>query len=677
MTDYQAFLLKLHQNLAILKAREAKYGGNAPLELLNQIEDHEQAITLTEQVKQDQLTEVEWRAALKPLLIAIDSRSGDAETVSSVTIGDIEGGIHGSKIAGRDIVENIFQIVNQTIPRPLLIVISVAIFVMVVLGVANIEPVRVAMFATATPTITPIPTATPLPFAPAAENETLILIVTFYHTEGVADTDAHNEIRRAIEAARDDLGVKNLRIEVEPTRLPGDDQDKARELGERYRASIIIWGSDTGVRVTVNFLNLKDPDYDAGRVKIDETERTQFANPSAYARFIIEDLPGSVTFLALFAVGKFYYNQADYPQAIGVIEKAVAALPSLMPLQGAAEAYVVLALLYMNHRQYDQSVVAFTKAIELNYDPLALPYNNRGNVYKEIGNYQQAFTDYNKAIELDPEFAYAYANRGNVYLDIGHYLQAVADYNKVMELDPKDGDAYNNRGIAYHNIGFYLPAIADYDKAIELNPKRADAYFNRGYVYEDLGNYQQAITSYNKAIELDPTYVDAYNNRGNAYEDLGNYQQAITNYSKAIELDLKHTSAYFNRGNVYLKQGDYQKAMTDFIEVTVLAPNHAEAWAGLCRVGGLTNLLAEVMYACEQAVKLDPDDGRPRNSRGLARALIGDYQGAIEDFRFYVKWSKQNYAYEPYGRRREVWIAELQAGRNPFDDATLEELRKE
>ncbi|NIO70145.1 MAG: hypothetical protein GTN71_14240, partial [Anaerolineae bacterium] len=51
--------------------------------------------------------------------------------------------------------------------------------------------------------------------------------------------------------------------------------------------------------------------------------------------------------------------------------------------------------------------------------------------------------------------------------------------------------------------------------------------------------------------------------------------------------------------------------------------------------------------------------------------------GAIEDFEFYVEWSKENDRYEQRGTKREAWIAELEAGRNPFDEATLEELRNE
>ncbi len=49
MPDYKAFLLKLNENLLILQEREAKHGGKAPITLLNQIADHEQAIIVTRQ----------------------------------------------------------------------------------------------------------------------------------------------------------------------------------------------------------------------------------------------------------------------------------------------------------------------------------------------------------------------------------------------------------------------------------------------------------------------------------------------------------------------------------------------------------------------------------------------------------------------------------------------------
>ena len=72
MTDPQAILLKLTNNLNTLKEREAKYAGNTPLDLLNQIADHEEAIDLTKQAIADQISLEAWRVALKPLLVTLD-----------------------------------------------------------------------------------------------------------------------------------------------------------------------------------------------------------------------------------------------------------------------------------------------------------------------------------------------------------------------------------------------------------------------------------------------------------------------------------------------------------------------------------------------------------------------------------------------------------------------------
>ncbi len=72
MTDLKEFLHKTHKNLQFLQEREAKYAGNTPVELLNQIDDHRQAIELTEQAMVGELDEAAWREQLKPLLVSID-----------------------------------------------------------------------------------------------------------------------------------------------------------------------------------------------------------------------------------------------------------------------------------------------------------------------------------------------------------------------------------------------------------------------------------------------------------------------------------------------------------------------------------------------------------------------------------------------------------------------------
>ena len=59
--------------------------------------------------------------------------------------------------------------------------------------------------------------------------------------------------------------------------------------------------------------------------------------------------------------------------------------------------------------------------------------------------------------------AIAFNNRGNVYLSLKDYDRAIADYNRAIELSPQSALAFNNRGTAYRNKGRYDSAIQDYD----------------------------------------------------------------------------------------------------------------------------------------------------------------------------------------------------------------------
>ena len=71
MADLRRTLLRLRENLNILQEREAKYAGEAPLALRNEIGDHRQAIDLIEQVLRGELTEAELREATRHLLVTL------------------------------------------------------------------------------------------------------------------------------------------------------------------------------------------------------------------------------------------------------------------------------------------------------------------------------------------------------------------------------------------------------------------------------------------------------------------------------------------------------------------------------------------------------------------------------------------------------------------------------
>lgn len=101
-----------------------------------------------------------------------------------------------------------------------------------------------------------------------------------------------------------------------------------------------------------------------------------------------------------------------------------------------------------------------------------------------------------------------------------------------------------------------------------------------------------------------------------------------------------------------------------------------EVFNAMCWEESLAGMARMVAPFCERAVALAPSRADYRDSRGLYRALIGDYRGAIEDFTFFAKWKKENSEgdWQETWKIREEWVARLEKGENPFDTQTLTEL---
>src|SRR5262249_34871129 len=67
--------------------------------------------------------------------------------------------------------------------------------------------------------------------------------------------------------------------------------------------------------------------------------------------------------------------------------------------------------------------------------------NNRGNAYRNRGDFAKAIGDFTAAIELDPEDSLPYYNRGLTYRVSGDYTRAITDFQHACFLDPIDADA--------------------------------------------------------------------------------------------------------------------------------------------------------------------------------------------------------------------------------------------
>jgi tetratricopeptide (TPR) repeat protein len=138
-------------------------------------------------------------------------------------------------------------------------------------------------------------------------------------------------------------------------------------------------------------------------------------------------------------------------------------------------------------------------------------------------------------------------------------------------------------------------------------------------------------------------------------------------------------AAAFTRGWNLATQGAISDALAAYAEGDSLESTLAiapAAWEALCWYRALAGHAAEVMAACDRAVALRPAprdrDEDARLARGIARALLGDYAGAVTDLEAVVDPSLD----AEDGYRVPEWIAALREGRSPFTPARLADLRQ-
>lgn len=88
-----------------------------------------------------------------------------------------------------------------------------------------------------------------------------------------------------------------------------------------------------------------------------------------------------------------------------------------------------------------QEVGKIAEGITVLIDYKDNPDNGSGVIIKKDGNtYQEAIKDYTKAIQINPQFAYAYKNRGINFSDLKDYQAAIKDFTKASELFKKQGN---------------------------------------------------------------------------------------------------------------------------------------------------------------------------------------------------------------------------------------------
>ena len=326
-----------------------------------------------------------------------------------------------------------------------------------------------------------------------------------------------------------------------------------------------------------------------------------------------------------------------------LINKAIAEFKKALPLfkedqkQMKAETYVTLANAYNRKGIHKAAITACKKAMEI--DPnLANAHYNLGFAYREEGNDElakQEFALYDELLKQEGEYIEIpekptseeidkYITLGDNYFKEGKFDEAITEYKKALEIKPRDdilnklGQAHQqkrlagkpeeqpakidtfkskktldempglereqdlsieelyDRGISYYDKGMIDKAIEEFKEVLELDPDDIETHYHLGNAYADKEIFDEAISIYKKVIEKNPEFIDAYLSLSTLYLDMDMVDEAISLCNQAISANPGDSFLCFHLGEAYVRNEQYEEAITAFNKAISINPMDPE-----------------------------------------------------------------------------------------------------
>jgi TolB-like protein/DNA-binding winged helix-turn-helix (wHTH) protein/Tfp pilus assembly protein PilF len=197
---------------------------------------------------------------------------------------------------------------------------------------------------------------------------------------------------------------------------------------------------------------------------------------------------------------------------------------------------------------------------------------------------RDAVTHYQRAVEIDPEYALAYARLANAWLNIGVFGDGdLTDVEiperkaalKAVELDPDLAEG--------HIALYFIKQCCDRDltgaeeeikRAVDLDPGNARSYQVYSWLLSAEGRNTEAIEKIEKALELGPNNASMESAFGQILYNARRYDEAILHQTRALEFQPNSPEPHVRRGQAYLRTGKYEDALSDFEKAAEAQPRH-------------------------------------------------------------------------------------------------------
>jgi tetratricopeptide (TPR) repeat protein len=247
-----------------------------------------------------------------------------------------------------------------------------------------------------------------------------------------------------------------------------------------------------------------------------------------------------------------------------------------------------LGLDEFSKNSFQKAIDHFSQFIELNSHS-AIGYQNRGSALYQAGKLEEALSDYNEAICLDPAQAEVYQMRALAFITLpaktqeeesAHLMEAQTNLLTALEINPSDAKIYQNLAACYFLRNDLEAAIDCYEQALKIAPIQDHSLLFKklSFIHCERGEYEKALLSCEKAIQLGSKDREIYVIQGRCFFETNQFEQAIQNYHLAIDAGCDDVNIYFNRAKAYFCLHQNEKALEDATRVLKADPVNAECY---------------------------------------------------------------------------------------------------
>lgn len=310
------------------------------------------------------------------------------------------------------------------------------------------------------------------------------------------------------------------------------------------------------------------------------------------------------------------------------------------------------------HRMKENPQAAIEEQTELidKQPKQAAHYVNRAFALVQLGKFELALQDYNRAVELDPENEQIIYFRGTFYFQRQEYDLALADLNRVLTIDSDNDAARLYRAHVFLHLKRHDEAVEDYAQLIAKFPEDPRAYSGRAYVLGATGNNKAAREDIERLNEIIPEQsemnaVHTLLGQIALFKQQGRSTDAMPIAEQLIELAPDEPVGHRARAGLHWDNEEFVEAYDDYtraIELEEQAGQMDEAEAETQSNPGLLSARGQVqaemgewesaLLDLEQAVDLSRKSGEKLtlafalNGRSLALAELGRIEESNRDY---------------------------------------------